>query len=90
MIYTVRDYLPQLEDELSRAGVAERVIDRFRTFWGALPPHREQAPCPFCFSKGIDAPLVELNAEAGIDQVRCAACKRIFVLRRALHHFEPA
>ena len=79
----VPDYLPQLTGMLIKAGAGQSAIARFQTYWNALPPQRHDVPCPFCFAKGVDAPLVELNVGSGIDQLRCAGCKRIFVLRRA-------
>ena len=77
----VPDYLPQLTGLLLKSGAGEPAIARFHTYWNSLPPQRHDAPCPFCFDKGVDSPLVELNTGSGIDQLRCAACKRIFVLR---------
>jgi len=66
------------------------MIASFRKFCRSLPAHRREAPCPFCFGKGIDAPLVEMSAAGGFDQLRCAACKRVFALRHALDLCEPA
>ena len=83
-------YLPQLTGLLIKAGAGQAAIARFHAYWNALPPQRHDAPCPFCFGKDVDAPLVELNAGAGIDQLRCPACKHIFVLRHTLPNEESA
>ena len=87
---SVPDYLPQLTGMLVKAGAGHAAISRFRAYWHALPPQRHEAPCPFCLEKGVDAPLVELDTGAGIDQLRCPACKHIFVLRHPVPLEEAA
>jgi hypothetical protein len=74
----VPDYLPQLIYRLIKEGAPHSAILRFRAYWRSLPPQRRDAPCPFCFDRGIDAPLVAIGRRWLRDHLQCAGCKRTF------------
>ena len=75
----IPDYLPQLVDELIKEG-ATHSSTLFRKYWTSLPAERRDAPCPFCFSKGIDAPLVIRGRGALRDHLQCTHCERFYVV----------
>ncbi len=74
------DYLPQLIDEIIKAGAPPAAISDYQNYWRTLPAARRGPPCPICFGKGVDAPLVTLARGAVQDHLQCAGCKRVFEL----------